>query len=194
MSSSQKHIYRIEAKRHRERMDVRAEDPQVALEHFLEKINPDKNQIIAAYWTKGREFDTSELLEHLVQNGFTYALPVMQKNSKELLFVQYDESVEMEKGVFDIVQPKVNGDAKFVSPDIVIVPLLAFDRRGHRLGYGGGYYDATLAALRKEKQIISVGWAYSQQAVLFNLPAEDHDQPLDYVITPKGVHSYFDKA
>ena len=121
-------------------------------------------------------------------------MPIVQKDSKELLFANCDESTKMEKGAFDIVQPKIDEDTEFLKPDIVVVPLLAFDRRGHRLGYGGGYYDATLSALRLEKEIITIGWGYSQQAVLFNLPAESHDQPLDYVITPKGVHSFVNQA
>ena len=70
------------------------------------------------------------------------------------------------------------------------MPLLAFDRRGHRLGYGEGYYDATLADLRARKKVIAVGLAYAQQAILFNLPAEDHDQPLDWIITPQIAQRY----
>lgn len=194
MSNAEKQIYRIEAKRHRERMDVRSEDPEHAIDAFFKTIAPEKDQIIAAYWPKGREFDTSALIHRFWEDGYQCVLPIVQKDSKELLFANCDESTKMEKGAFDIVQPKIDEDTEFLKPDIVVVPLLAFDRRGHRLGYGGGYYDATLSALRSEKEIITIGWGYSQQAVLFNLPAESHDQPLDYVITPKGVHSFVNQA
>lgn len=190
MSNSEKQIYRIEAKRHRERIDIRDEDVDAAVDKFFKTIKPSKDQIVACYWPIKREFDTSELLHRLLDQGIQCCLPVIQKDTKELLFVTWNDSVEMEKGDYDVVQPKIDENTKCVVPDIVVVPMLAFDRQGHRLGYGGGYYDATLKALKSKKKTISVGWAYAQQAVLFNLPAEDHDQVLDFVITPKDVHSF----
>ena len=75
-------------------------------------------------------------------------------------------------------------------PDILLIPFLSFDRYGYRLGQGGGYYDATLAHLREEKDILAIGMGYAQQAVLFKLPAEDHDQKMDMVITPQNVHDF----
>jgi len=80
--------------------------------------------------------------------------------------------------------------AEYITPEILIVPLLAFDRKGNRLGYGGGYYDATLEHLRKDGNVIAAGFAYSQQAVLFNLPSEAHDQKLDWVITPQKIYDF----
>ena len=188
--SEQKYVYRIEAKRHRERMDIRDEDPEKAAENFLAAVRPRPGQIVAAYWPKGREIDTSDLMHILHEEGFQIALPVIQRGSKVLKFALWQDNDDLVKGPYDILQPSINAKTRYVFPDIVIVPMLAFDRRGHRLGYGGGYYDATLDFLRKEKQVVAVGLAYSKQAVLFNLPAEDHDQPLDWVITPKDVHCY----
>src|SRR6185503_17417551 len=95
------------------------------------------------------------------------------------------------EGAFGIMQPSTDAP-KWVDPDIVVVPLLAFDRRGYRLGYGSGYYDVTLAALRAKKKIVAVGLGYGQQAVLFNLPSEPHDEKLDWVITPQKAHSFTD--
>ncbi len=71
-------------------------------------------------------------------------------------------------------------------PDLLFVPLAAFDRRGHRIGYGAGFYDRTLAALRAEKEVAAIGLAYAAQEVLF-VPADDHDEPLDMVVTEKDV-------
>ncbi len=188
--SEQKQVYRIEAKRHRERMDIRDEDPENAAKNFLKSIKPVQGSIIGVYWPKGREIDTSDLLHLLIEQGHHVALPVMQKDSRILKYVCWQESDELVKGEFDILQPAVNEATEYVRPDIVVVPMLAFDRKGHRLGYGGGFYDATLSNLRADKPVLAVGYAYSKQAVLFNLPAEDHDQALDWVITPKDVHCY----
>lgn len=65
-----------------------------------------------------------------------------------------------------------------------------FDQRGHRLGYGRGYYDAALKELRAKKPVIAVGFAYAEQACLFALPAEQHDEPLDYAVTPQRVFDF----
>ena len=89
-----------------------------------------------------------------------------------------------------MLEPVVHEGTQWLEPDVVIVPLLAFDRRGYRLGQGGGYYDATLADLRAKKNIIAVGLAYAQQACLFNLPVEEHDQKLDWVVTPQGAQEF----
>ena len=70
------------------------------------------------------------------------------------------------------------------------MPMLAFDRPGNRLGHGGGYYDTTLRALREKKKITAVGVAYAQQAVLFSLPVEDHDEKLDWIITEQNTHRF----
>jgi 5-formyltetrahydrofolate cyclo-ligase len=90
----------------------------------------------------------------------------------------------MKEAAFDIQEPQY-GDV--VKPDMVLAPLLAFDQKGYRLGYGGGYYDATIQALRKQKEITYIGVGYAEQAVLFKLPREAHDIPLDYMLTPQGV-------
>ena len=95
-----------------------------------------------------------------------------------------DKGVELISGPHGIAQPS---GTEVLSPDIVIVPLLAFDQRGNRLGQGGGYYDSTLAALRGEKEITAVGVAYASQACLFNLPTEGHDEPLDMVVSEQSV-------
>ena len=90
-----------------------------------------------------------------------------------------------------ILQPQAESTDCFVKPDIIVVPFLAFDRRGHRLGYGKGHYDATIAALREQgRTVTTVGLGYAKQAVLFNLPSEEHDEQMDWVITPHNAHRY----
>lgn len=189
-TSESKEQMRTEARRHRSFIDPGSEDPEKAAEYFFSSIDPKPNQIIAAYWPKGREFDCGPIIEGILKAGNTCGLPVVQDGTRELKFAKWTEDINLVSGAFGVHHPPVEG-AKWVEPDIVVVPMLAFDRRGYRLGHGGGYYDATLAALRKKKEILAVGVAYGQQAVLFNLPVEDHDQRLDWVITPKGTH-YFE--
>lgn len=190
--SDQKQIYRIEAMRHRERIDIRQEDPDIAADNFISAIKPQAGQIIAGYWPKGREFDTAPLLDKLIKMGCRVCLPVITPNSRILDFVFWNEDAPLVQGKFDVLHPPLE-NAQYVTPDIVIVPLLAFDRRGNRLGYGGGYYDATLENLRDNGNVIAAGFAYSQQAVLFNLPSEPHDQKLDWVITPQKNYNFTDQ-
>lgn len=188
--SDSKETFRQEAVRHRARIDPGSEDPEAAAGYFFQSIKPVKDQMVAAYWPKGREFDPRPILEKLLEVGCVCALPVVKSESLELGFARWDEDIVLVKGAFGVLHPELEGTEQWIEPDIVIVPLLAFDRRGYRLGHGGGYYDATLRALRKKKSILAVGVAYAQQACLFNLPVEDHDERLDWVITPQGTH-YF---
>jgi 5-formyltetrahydrofolate cyclo-ligase len=190
MDESNKNTLRVEARRHRARMDVRVEDPIEASNHFFSAIKPEKGQVISAYWPFGREFDSRPLIEKLLEEGFTCTLPVMKKDEKILGFARWQEDMLLKETDYEVMEPVVNDKTEWLEPDIVVVPLLAFDRRGYRLGQGGGHYDATLADLRARKKIVAVGLAYAQQACLFNLPVEDHDQKLDWVITPQGAQSF----
>lgn len=176
---------REQARKHRSQIDVFAEDPEDAAKLFFNTIKPEPDQTIAAYAPKGREFDALCVLEMAISRGLKTALPVIQKETRILKFHAWDKQTKLEANNYGIEEPV---DTQEMEPDIIIVPLLAFDRRGTRLGQGGGYYDATLAHYRKQKDIITVGMAHSEQAVLFNLPREEHDEPLDWVITPQEAH------
>lgn len=185
-----KSILRTEALRHRARLDPRIENIDAATELFFSTVQPQIEQTIAAYWPKDREFDTRPLLDELARRGFTCALPVMQKNARVLKFAIWNDKFPLKESSFGIREPAVNNITEWVDPDIVITPMLAFDRQGSRLGHGYGYYDATLKNLRSRKKILAVGVAYGQQACLFNLPTEDHDERMDVIITPMGVHDF----
>lgn len=186
MNSTKDHL-RENAIQHRDRIDPFSEDFEHAITLFCEKLQPKPGQVVGLYWPRGREFDTRGLLEQLLKESITCALPVMVKGSKVLEFRQWAEGEQLIENRHGIMEP---AGGAVVKPDILVVPLLAFDRRGHRLGYGGGYYDATIAALRAEKPVVAAGFCYAQQAVLFNLPAETHDVALDWVITPATAHSF----
>ena len=108
-------------------------------------------------------------------------LPVVQKESRALTFAKWKQTMTLEKGAYGILEPAIK---EWLEPDIIIVPLLAFDRRGHRLGYGGGYYDATLTFLRAKKTTLVVGVGYDAQENALDIPNNEHDQKLDWILTP----------
>jgi 5-formyltetrahydrofolate cyclo-ligase len=175
---------RHEAILHRDRIDPRTENADDAAQLFIETIEPKPGQVVALYWPKLREFDTLPLIHELLKLGVVCCLPVMQSESRILKFARWAENDVLVPGPFDVMQP---AGQDWIDPDIVVVPYLAFDRRGYRMGYGKGYYDATLSDLRARRDVIAVGYGYGQQAVLFNLPIDDHDEKMDWIITPQKV-------
>ena len=139
--------------------------------------------IVSGFAPLPDEFRVWPLLRRLSREGHRLALPVMQGKTKPLLFRAWTPGDAMDRGVRGIAEPKA--DKPELEPDILLVPLLAFDRRGWRLGYGGGFYDRTLAGLRARKPIAAVGLGYDQQQV-DAVPHLDYDQRLDWVLTPSG--------
>ncbi len=129
------------------------------------------------------EIDPLALMLDLHAFGHMLALPTMQGKGKALVFRSWRPSDEMAPAVWGIAEPLPSRPV--VEPDIVLVPLLAFDARGYRLGYGGGFYDRSLDALRRLKPIIAIGLAYDEQQV-DDVPHLDYDEPLDWVLTPSG--------
>lgn len=186
-----KDFLRREALAHRAQIDRSVEDPQSACALFFEAIAPSPHDIVGGYWPKDSEFSPLDILDALLRRGNVCALPIIRSGQDRTLdFAVWNESIPLEKGAFGIHEPCREAVTAFVDPDILLVPLLAFDRKGHRLGYGRGYYDTTLKALREKKRVLAVGIAYGAQAVLFNLPHEPHDVPLDWVVTPQKAHRF----
>ena len=185
----QKQDAREHARAHRDQMIIDDTDFEAVVDVFFKEFNPDKNKIISLYWPTGKEFDCRFLLDELVNQEFQCALPVAEKDSRIMTFKKWMHETNMEKGALGILEPQGSDE---LTPDIVIAPLLAFDQKGYRLGQGGGYYDATIKALRKEKEITYIGLGFAEQAVLFKLPREGHDIPLDYILTPKGIIDFKD--
>ena len=136
--------------------------------------------VIAAFWPHGSEIDTRPLLAHLETLDYPLALPVVMPDSRVLEFRRWQFGMALEKDAAGLLAPP--SDSPVLLPDIVIAPALAFDRQGNRLGYGGGYYDATLAALRAVKPILAVLVAYTAQEVPL-VPADHSDEPVDWLVT-----------
>ncbi len=178
---------REQALLHRDRIRPEDEDIEAASSVLETAISIKAGQIVAAYWPIGKEFDVRYIIDDLLKKGVTIALPVTNNESRVMQFSKWDGKSDLVKAGHGTFVPPV---LDVIEPNIVLVPLLAFDRKGNRLGRGGGYYDATLEALRAKRNILAIGVGYAAQAVLFNLPIEEHDQRLDMVITPAGVHDF----
>jgi 5-formyltetrahydrofolate cyclo-ligase len=137
---------------------------------------------VSAYVAFREEIDPKPLMHSLHGLGINVALPVIEEARTPLRFRRWQPGVRMVPGKLGILIPE-EGDA--TEPDALIVPLLAFDSRGHRLGYGGGYYDRTIADLRARSKILTIGFAYAAQEVE-ELPDGLHDVPLDGIATERG--------
>jgi 5-formyltetrahydrofolate cyclo-ligase len=136
--------------------------------------------VAAGYYPFRDEFDCLPLLQRLANEGWRLALPIARMDAP-LTFHEWSFASPLVKGPFGVAEPS-GGEA--LIPDIVIVPLLAFDRRCFRLGYGGGHYDRTLADLRALRPIIAIGLAFETQEV-DEVPICAYDQRLDWIATPK---------
>ena len=143
--------------------------------------------VISAYWPIRSEISARPLVEALAKAGFRTALPVMLGAGKPLRFRLWSPGDDLEKGPLGLSEPV--DDAPAAEPDLLFVPVAAFDARGGRIGYGGGNFDATLAALRAKRKIVAAGLAYAMQEI-DAVPAEPHDQRLDFVVTEEKVFSF----
>ncbi|MFQ5626695.1 MAG: 5-formyltetrahydrofolate cyclo-ligase [Methyloligellaceae bacterium] len=149
----------------------------------LSFISPPPGAVISGYAAIRDELDPLALLSVLAAQGHPIALPVTVAKSQTLIFRRWQPGAPLDKGSFNVPEPDT--DARELIPDIVLAPLLAFDARGYRLGYGAGYYDRTLASLRDKKPTIAIGLAFDAQQV-DEVPHDEHDQKLDWVLTPSG--------
>lgn len=139
--------------------------------------------VVSAFFPYQSEIDTRLLLGKLAGEGWTTCLPIVIVLGKPLVFRRWRPGEPTVPGIWNI--PRPSDEADVVEPDVLMVPMLAFDRKGYRLGYGGGFYDRTLGLLRKKKNVVAIGVAYAAQEV-DSVPHGDHDQPLDFVMTEKG--------
>ncbi|WP_081852962.1 5-formyltetrahydrofolate cyclo-ligase [Bosea sp. 117] len=143
---------------------------------------------VALFAPIGEEIDTTPLADLLRGAGARLALPVVTGRERPLLFREWraDEPLVASAGPGRSPIPAPPDHAAEVEPDVLVVPLAAFDARGHRLGYGAGFYDRTLALLRASKRVEAIGYAFAVQE-LPALPDEPHDEPLDAIATDAGL-------
>jgi len=137
----------------------------------------------SAYHALGGELDPSPLVRRLALTGAFFALPVAEAADAPLVFRAWDSRDVPAPDLFGVPAPPPS--APVLHPDLIVCPLLAFDRMGGRLGQGGGHYDRTIAGLRAVKPVFVLGLAYAGQEVAA-LPMEPHDQRLDAILTENG--------
>jgi 5-formyltetrahydrofolate cyclo-ligase len=140
--------------------------------------------IVSGFSPINTEFNPVPLMRALAKAGARLALPQVMGRGKPLSLRAWSFGEPLVSGVWGIREP--GPEAPEVAPDILLVPFTAFDRAGYRIGYGAGYYDMTLAALRAKKKIVAIGLGFASQEVE-KVPVEAHDQKLDFIITEAGL-------
>lgn len=149
----------------------------------VEALAPFK--VAAGYHALGAELSPWPVLRKLQAMGARIALPVAPRPHSPLVFRAFAPDQPLEPDAARIPSP--TEDAETLTPDLIIAPLIAFDREGYRLGQGGGYYDRTLEALRGAGGAFVIGLAYAGQETP-RIPRDAHDQPLDAILTETGYH------
>ncbi len=147
---------------------------------FADIFDITPSTVVAGYMPMRNEADPLSLMRALAARGAQLALPAVIASDAPLVFRAWREGDALTAGPFGTRHPAET--APQLVPDFVLVPLAAFDRRGHRIGYGGGYYDRTLVALRAQKSVVAAGVAFAVQEVE-TVPASHHDAMLDVVLT-----------
>ncbi len=158
-------------------------------EHFLNEVAPATGAVVAGYWPMRHEIDPRPLMERLHALGHPCALPVTDGAERPLRFRAWTPDTILVPGAYGTSVPAP--EAPEVEPRILLIPLLAFDREGWRLGYGGGYYDRTLSALRHGREQeewpgLAAGLAYAEQETS-SVPHGPRDQPLDWIVTESAA-------
>lgn len=190
MSAEAKQRAREAARRRRDSAHaaLKATAPALIASNFFASVPLEEGNCIAGYAAIGSEADPAQLLLRLSGRGYPCVLPRVATRGMPLVFNVWQPGDELVPGDHGTREPKP--DAPEARPDIVLVPLLAFDTHGRRLGYGGGYYDRTLEKLRNEGSgVVAVGVAFSAQEAQ-DLPEEDFDARLDWVVTEKGARAF----
>jgi 5-formyltetrahydrofolate cyclo-ligase len=143
--------------------------------------------VVSGFWPIKEEIDIRPLMIELSNQGCQLALPVVQGKGLPLIFRAWRPGDSLEQGVFGTLQPSAKREV--IEPEALIVPLLACDEEGWRLGYGGGFYDRTLAGLRAKKAVTAVGVGFNDQFVP-EVPHGPSDQRLDWLLTDKRACAF----
>jgi len=166
------------ARRDREQLSV------AVLERLGAAIPAVDDAVVGFYWAFKGEIDLRGIVRGLIARGTRAALPVVVESGTPLEFWAWQPRMKMARGVWNIPVP---GERVPVRPGLLLVPLVGFDPAGYRLGYGGGYYDRTLAAMHPRPYCIGVGFELGR---LDSIRPQPHDIPMDMIVTERGVQRY----
>ena len=178
----------LKSKLRREILKVRqkfnTKNIQINFNQIIKILKKEKitNKIIGGYYPVNFEIDSLTLLKKFKKKKFNISLPVIKKNF-QMDFHSWSFSEPLKINKYGIPEPE---NKNIVYPDVLLIPLLAFDKNLNRLGYGGGYYDRLIKKLSKKKRIIKIGLAFSFQKI-DKVPINVYDQKLDYIVTNKYI-------
>lgn len=175
----------VRSSRKKHHKTVQQSDINAALISAFLSLEISRTQVIAGYIPVGAELDITELLRVLREEGYQICLPVVLDSSQLLQFRLWSQGTPLIKDSADIPSP--GSEATILIPDVLLIPLLAFDEQGNRLGQGMGAYDKTLADLSAQKSILTIGMAYDIQKVS-HVPTHPEDFPMDRIITEKQTY------
>lgn len=146
-----------------------------------------RSKSVAGFWPIQNEIDVRPLMQALQDAGQQVALPRIMRKAHPLSFRAYHKDDELKRGPYGTAEPFIS--APEITPQVVLLPLLAFNTKGQRLGYGGGYYDRTLAQLRRHGDVFACGVAFAGQETP-DIPTDPYDQRLDGVLTEVGFRKF----
>ena len=152
-------------------------------EKLLDFLKEKENQSIAGYYAIKNELDITDSLKFLINNNFEISLPQIIKKNHSLVFKVWKKNTKLLKENFNIYVPQSKKES---NPDLIIVPMVAFDKSKNRLGYGGGYYDRTIGKFKQNKAIFTIGIAFDEQET-DSIPTDRYDQNLNMIVTPSRV-------
>ncbi len=156
--------------------------PEAVKDRILALLDFPAGTVVSGYWPLAEELDLRPLLAALDGRGCQVVLPVVAGKDRPLVFRDWKPGDRLVPAGFGTLVPAMTCAAR--APDVLLVPLLAFDRTGYRLGYGGGFYDRTLAELRAEKSVTAIGMAFSALEV-DAVPRDANDQALEWIVTER---------
>ncbi len=152
---------------------------------LLNFLKTKKNKIIGGYYPIRNEVNIIFSLENLRNNNFNILLPRITEVNAPLVFCVWAKKTKLIREKYNIFVPETT---EVADPDIIIVPIVVFDKLKYRVGYGGGYYDRTIEKLQKKKIVFTVGIAFDEQENI-SIPVEKHDKKLNIIITPSRILS-----
>ena len=162
---------------------------QALMRNFLEAVELRTGESVSGYWPVKEEIDVKPLLQILHKRGHVCGLPVIVAKHTPLSFKHWDPEKPLVEGKWGIPVPPE--DAAEMTPELLLVPLLAFDAQGNRLGYGAGFYDRTISKLRSRaaRRPLAVGIGYAAQEVE-HVPCDETDERLDWVVTEQSAKRF----
>ncbi|GAB5389424.1 MAG: hypothetical protein Alpg2KO_23920 [Alphaproteobacteria bacterium] len=164
--------------------EYRAEASQQMAARLLPLLQATPFKCLAGYWPMASEADPRPVMMAVQEQGLKVGLPLVDRTDKPLTFRLWNGQEPPWQGPLGNLEPDPKD--RRAAPDILLLPMLGFDRRGGRIGFGKGYYDRTLSELRGFKPIIAIGLAFAEQEVP-EIPMEKHDQRLDWIVTQKAA-------